>query len=440
MLRMWYLVTMLLHAGAAATKEDGGGLPQQIHLAFAEEETAMRVSWATQSNVEEEAVVYYGKRGNENASKAIGTTERFRQYVNMSHPLSPCNGCVDEYLHTSVMSGLEAGETYFYTIGSDSTTYEFVAGRGNERVGFTFAVYGDMGTTSPGEDRLPSVRLLEKDVASGSIDGILHVGDLGYNLADNGGHTATDFMNIIQPIASKIPYMVCPGNHEGGTEFAGDFKHFYRRFDMPNKLEFSNNYYSFDVGPVHFIALSSEAYFWQYWIVEQQYEFLKRDLASVNRTKTPWIVTFGHRPFYCSNKDSDDCTKEKSKMRTGLLGGLFALEPLFHKHGVDLAFWAHEHSYERLWPTYDGRVVNSSTDATNPYHNAAGTVHVVTGASGCREGHDHFVHEPRGNWSAVRDSRYGYGRLRIENATHLHWEEIEDETGSIIDEFWLSKE
>jgi hypothetical protein len=35
---------------------------------------------------------------------------------------------------------------------------------------------------------------------------------------------------------------------------------------------------------------------------------------------------------------------------------LFGLEPLWKKYGVDLAIWAHEHSYERLWPLYDKKV------------------------------------------------------------------------------------
>jgi acid phosphatase type 7 len=81
----------------------------------------------------------------------------------------------------------------------------------------------------------------------------------------------------------------------------------------------------------------------------------------------------------------------------------------------------------------------NSTDPHDPYHNAAGVTHVVTGAAGGREGHDK-MHAPRGPWSAVRDLRYGYGRLRLENRSHVHWEELESGNGTVIDEFWLSKD
>ena len=194
-----------------------------------------------------------------------------------------------------------------------------------------------------------------------------------------------------------------------------------------------------------FFLSDRAAYFWQYWNVERQFRFIEKDLASVDRTKTPFVITMAHRPMYCSDSDDhDDCTKVNSTMRRGLLGsdahdGLFALEPLFKKYNVDIAFWAHEHTYERFWPMYEGVVVNSTNDSSDPYHNPAATVHIVAGASGGREGHDKFEKGGR-TGSAVQDIRYGYGRLRIENATHLYWEEIEDSTGAAIDSFWIRKD
>lgn len=35
---------------------------------------------------------------------------------------------------------------------------------------------------------------------------------------------------------------------------------------------------------------------------------------------------------------------------------ILGMEKVMYKYGVDLMFWAHEHSYERLWPVYDRKV------------------------------------------------------------------------------------
>ena len=37
-------------------------------------------------------------------------------------------------------------------------------------------------------------------------------------------------------------------------------------------------------------------------------------------------------------------------------GGGAGGEKLFYQYGVGLALWAHEHSYEQLWPVYDRKV------------------------------------------------------------------------------------
>ena len=64
--------------------------------------------------------------------------------------------------------------------------------------------------------------------------------------------------------------------------------------------------------------------------------------------------------MYCSTNDGYNalCNNvEKNTIRTAH-AGLPGLEDLFYKYGVDLQFYAHEHSYERLWPVYNKQVRN----------------------------------------------------------------------------------
>jgi len=45
-------------------------------------------------------------------------------------------------------------------------------------------------------------------------DAVIFAGDLAYDMEDDGGGMGNAFFNAIQPIASEVPWNVCPGNHE----------------------------------------------------------------------------------------------------------------------------------------------------------------------------------------------------------------------------------
>lgn len=67
------------------------------------------------------------------------------------------------------------------------------------------------------------------------------------------------------------------------------------------------------------------------------------------------------------------CSREKKQgnikeVTETILPRRYAMEELLDKYGVDLAIWAHEHCYERLWPMYNFTVLNGSD--SEPYTNA----------------------------------------------------------------------
>ena len=83
---------------------------------------------------------------------------------------------------------------------------------------------------------------------------------------------------------------------------------------MPGESSGSNTnlYSSFNVGPVHFVSIHTEFYFYDNFYnnfhILQQFNWLKKDLEATNKRRDlyPWIVVYGHRPMYCTDGRTDD--------------------------------------------------------------------------------------------------------------------------------------
>lgn len=74
----------------------------------------------------------------------------------------------------------------------------------------------------------------------------------------------------------------------------------------------------------------------------------------------------------------NDCANLNSITRSGMpFTQAFALEPLLKKFGVDIIWTGHEHSYERMWPIFNGTVLNRGNSA---YSEPQGPIHIVTGS------------------------------------------------------------
>jgi hypothetical protein len=373
----------------------------------------MFVMWSTAEFGD--STVAYGTDQFHLSSKKNGTCWRFT-YGNP-------NGL--QYIHRVLLEDLKPGTGYWYyvqTSGNSSDLFHFTAMQSGAGWSPKVLVYGDMGKEG-GSQSLPS---LYKEAASGEYAAVVHVGDFAYDLDSDGGENGDEFMRRLEPIASTLPYMTAEGNHESGYNFS----HYINRFSMPSNSS-SPHWYSWDMGPAHFISYSTEVYFYSYfsgWGISQQLKWLQEDLAKAqtNRAERPWIIAYGHRPMYCSNLNRDDCTTPKSVVRAGL-------EEMFYKAGVDIILEAHEHSYERLWPVFN------ETVTANNYIDPKAPVHLVSGTAGCREGVDPML-GPKGPWSAFRSwypSRHGYGRLEVVNSTHVYWGQVVDGNMTLEDEIWI---
>ncbi|RZF35571.1 hypothetical protein LSTR_LSTR005099 [Laodelphax striatellus] len=279
--------------------------PEQVHISFGDDPLTIVVTWSTKNDTNG-SIVEYGIDGL--IAKKHGTSTLFVDGGYLHN---------FQYIHRVVLDNLRPLETYLYHCGSDngwSNEFWFKTVNPEENWSPHLAVYGDMGNKNA-----QSLPRLQQETQNNVYDAIIHVGDFAYDMATQNGRVGDEFMKQIEPVAAYVPYMTVPGNHEEKYNFS----HYKARFSMPGGHE--SLMYSFNMGPAHFIGFTTEAYYFIEYGLKQvilQYEWLENDLKEAtkpeNRAKRPWIITFGHRPMYCSNADKDDCTFHSTLVRVGL--------------------------------------------------------------------------------------------------------------------------
>lgn len=313
------VLLLQLALAAAEGVTDGGrsggeGSPEQVHLALGGGPAEMTAMWVTQPDAPSrptaanEATVEYWEAATGPGSRvsARGSTDVFLVPVSWEAnggDFIRSNISRRLLTHNATMLGLKPRTRYGYRVGSNETggwssEFFFVSqptlaslrepGAMPVRVGWV----GDMGDTNG-----RSFPQLEAEALTGSLDALIHVGDIAYDLdtradesllrgappldlvVDQGapptGNTGLDggkgdqYMRDFEPVASSIPYMVCPGNHEFNFNHTA-FTHRFNGMPAPaanhtippeagaNVAGRRNNWwYSFNVGNAHFISLNS---------------------------------------------------------------------------------------------------------------------------------------------------------------------------------------
>lgn len=416
--------------------------PIHIHLAVAGS-TGMRVSWKTNGAPTGACSVSLSP------SHGSVVLEGKVQYL-VGHG----------YHHHATLQGLSPGTDYTYQITCDGASSDpqvfHVAEAGADKA--NFLVVADMGTGSNGK-ALTSQDRMNKLV--GSSDMTLHMGDIGY--ADDAFlHGACvgffcyeavydQFFVQMKDVMASKPYMTMPGNHECEChspnciasnvhkESLRNFSAYNTRWHMPSKESGGvlNMWYSFDHGPVHFVAINTETDFddapegesggagdiisdivglkaGHFGRDGEYLAWLEADLAkaNANRHNVPFIVAGGHRTWIVKNAESKDPAVGK------------AHAALFEKYNVDLYLCGHIHAYSRHLPI-DG---NTATPV------------VVTGGAGCDEGLESGYDETSvrdHGWDSYWSSVFQVGSLEATKSS-LTWKAIESSSGKVFDTFTLS--
>lgn len=268
----------------------------------------------------------------------------------------------------------------------------------------------------------------EADI-SGLTGGIVSIGDLSYA---NGDEPKWDTFGNLRTITStSIPTFTTLGNHEWFDDDDKLFTAYRARFDNPPAVEGGEKelYYSFEAGLVHWAMVAGYCHDMKSTSTQPclaegspQMDWLQADLAGVNRSVTPWVVVAFHQPYVNSNT-AHSISTEGYPMQE-------AIEDVLYENGVDLVFSGHVHAYERSCEVYQYKCV------------AGAPVYVTIGDGGNHEGLARGWVEPQPDWSVYRQASYGFGRLRVFNATTAlwQWHQNQDLAPTIADEHYFVKE
>ena len=136
---------------------------------------------------------------------------------------------------------------------------------------------------------------------------------------------------------------------DGETDFVNSPEYpFFRDVTGNETLPAENETYVTDAGP--FGRIDNDD--WKNNKAYEQYQWLEKDLASVDRAKTPWIIAMSHRPM---------CSSEVSSYQKAVRN---AWEELMLEAGVDVYYAGHIHWYERIFPIGNGTIDTASSSTT----------------------------------------------------------------------------
>lgn len=192
--------------------------PEQIHIAFADRIDQMFISYVTNSN-EYSSQCQYGTDPLSLKNMIDGKTITYQGSDMCEEPATipgPQTFIDPGYMHTILLNDLRPSTIYYYRVGNDehgwSSIRSFTTRSIDNDVQVNLIAFGDMGAAPVQPGAKSTMDRVYERVLTDNITAILHIGDISY--ARGIGALWDAFMTQIDPIASRVAYMVGNGNHE----------------------------------------------------------------------------------------------------------------------------------------------------------------------------------------------------------------------------------
>ena len=257
-------------------------------------------------------------------------------------------------IHEVVLKGLEPETQYFYRVESrtaagtayvsEPATFKTAV---EEETPYAFAVISD----TQGNPKVSGE--LAKLAWGQRPSFLLHPGDL-VSTGKNRDHWLKHFFPGMRPLINHVPFYPVLGNHEQNA------KHYYDYVSLPDP----EYYYAFDFGNARFFMIDTNQ---KVDPASVQFKWLEKELSA---SDAKWKFVCHHHPPYSSDENDYGDLWKSNKGRHGDLRAR-ELVPLYEKHGVDVVWNGHIHSYERTWRVLGGKAVESG-----------GPFYMITGGGG----------------------------------------------------------
>jgi hypothetical protein len=379
--------------------------PKYLYIRQGFEPTTMNIYWITKNETKTNLSYYIL----ENLNQTKSLIQNISNIHNFSYPFVSNN--ISGYIHYVKLENLIPDTKYIFQFGDleksiiSSSYFKTLSKKGFQSKPTVFGIIGSFIQTPEYKNTINQLSL-DKQVQM-----ILNIGDLFYG--DNDLILNNLILNNLPWMSNSINYGIINNNtiNDNNSSFNPSEKLQTEKYNYcPNIFQSELNtdglFYSFENGLTHIVFLSSNI---NYSIGSEQYRWFIKDMESLDRKLTPWVIVILEESWYnCINIRENDT-------QTFLLRETF--ENLFYKYKVNLVFTSNTSLYERTYPVY--------------YNEINSNAPIYIGITNVKNNKSHiFSNLNKPIWNANieqkknisgSESSFGYGLLSIMNSNEIQW-------------------